>query len=148
MRISVEGLRDLNRVIERLETALDKGLDAEDNDFAERMLSDSLMERATSLIQVINTRSILDQRVQQIRKLVTSDLRDILAYDDPPASAYLMLGKLQMLPGGDPREARRAIGNYLKFKELPNEQRAEALVLRARMVKESKKSDRLYRPSH
>ncbi len=140
MKVTSNGLRDLNKVIERLEIAIDKGLDAEDNDFAERMLSDSLMERATALMRVINTRSILDQRVQKIRALVTSDLRDVIAYDDPPAEAFLMLGKLQALPGGDPREARRVIGNYLKFEELPAAQRAEALVLRARMMKDRGRS--------
>ena len=139
-KVTSNGLLDLNNVIKLLEIAIDKGLDAEDTDFAERMLSDSLMERATSLMQVINTRSILDQRVQKIRLLVTSDLRDVLAYDDPPVEAYLMLGKLQALPGGDEREARRAVGNYLKFDDLPNEQRAEALVLRARMMKDQKRA--------
>ncbi|MEM8943863.1 MAG: tetratricopeptide repeat protein [Planctomycetota bacterium] len=142
MRIKVtsKGLRDLNRVIELLETAIDTGLDAEDNDFAERMLSDSLMERATSLMQVINSRSIADPRVQKIRSLVTSDLRDVIAYDDPSPTAYLMLGKLQAMPGGDPREARRAIGNFLKTDEMEDGQRAEALVLRARMVKDRSKA--------
>ena len=140
MKVVSNGLRDLNKVIERIEIAIDKGLDSEDNDYAERMLSDSLMERATALMQVINTRSILDQRVQKIRALVTSDLRDVIAYDDPPSSAYFMLGKLQALPGGDPREARRAIDNYLKSEELPDAQRAEALVLHARMMKDQGKA--------
>ena len=140
MKVTSKGLQDLSQVIERIEIAIDKGLDVEDNDFAEQMLSDSLMERALGLMQVINTRSLLDQRVQQIRKMATSDLRDVIAYDDPPASAYLMLGKLQALPGGDPREARRAINNFLKSKELPDAQRAEALVLYARMMKDQGKA--------
>lgn len=140
LKIGAKGLRDLNKVIQRLETALDKGLEQEDHDFAEQMLSDSLMERATTLMRVINTRSIDDKRVQQIRQLVTSDLRDVIAYGEPPAVAYLMLGKLQTLAGGDAREARRAISNYLKIKELPDAQRAEGLVLRARMVRDLTKS--------
>lgn len=142
MRIKVtsNGLRDLNRVIELLETAIDTGLDAEDNDFAEQMLSDSLMERATNLMQVINARTIGDPRVQKIRKLITSDLGAVISYDEPPATAYSMLAKLQALPGGDPREARRAISKYLKFEELTDEQRAEALVLRARLIKDRNKA--------
>ena len=140
VKVTSNGLRDLNKVIELLEKAIDTGLDAEDNDFAERMLSDSLMERATSLMQVINTRSITDPRVQKIRSLVTSDLRDVIAYDDPPPTAYLMLGKLQALPGGDPREARRAIGNFLKSEDMEDSERAEALVLRARMIKDRSKA--------
>lgn len=140
LRVAAKGLRDLNKVIQRLEAALDKGLEDVDHNFAESMLSDSLMERATSLVQVINARSIQDKRGQQIRQLVTSDLRDVIAYGEPPAVAYLMLGKLQILPGGDAREARRAISNYLKLEGLPDAQRAEALVLRARMVRDQAKS--------
>ncbi len=140
VKVTSTGLRDLSQVIDLLGAAVDKGLDVEDNDFAERMLSDSLMERATLLMRVINTQSIRDQRIQQIRKMATSDLRDVIAYDDPAPEAFLMLGKLQALPGGDPREARRAIVNYLKFEELPDAQRAEALVLRARMTKDQGKA--------
>ncbi len=140
LKVTSNGLRDLNKVIELVETAIDKGLEVEDNDFAEGLLADALMERATALMQVINTRSIMDERVRKIRLLVTSDLRDVIAYDDPPSSAYLMLGKLQALPGGDPREARRAISKFLKFEDLPKQQRAEALVLRARMMKDEGKA--------
>ena len=140
LKVTSNGLRDLNQVIKHLETAIDQGLDEQDNDFAEQMLSDSLMERATTLMRVINARSIADERVQKIRNLVTSDLRDVLAYGDPPAAAYLMLGKLQVIPGGDPRESRRAINNYLKFDDQPDDQRAEALALRARMVKDQSKA--------
>lgn len=142
LKVTSNGLRDLNKVIDLLEKAIDTGLEAKDNDFAERMLSASLMERATSLMQVISARSISDPRVQKIRALVTSDLRDVIAYDDPPSTAYFMLGKLQALPGpgGDPREARRAIGNFLKSDDMTDDQRAEALVLRARMIKDRSKA--------
>jgi len=140
LKVTSNGLRDLNKVIDSLELAIDKGLDVEDRDFAEQMLSDSLMERATTLIQVINTISIRDQRVRKIRALVTSDLRRVLDYDDPLPTAHLMLGKLMALPGGDPHEARRAIGNYLESEDLLSDQRAEALVLRARLVKDQTKA--------
>lgn len=140
LKVSGNGLQDLNKVIQMLETAIDTGLEDDDNDFAERMLSDSLMERATSLMQVINTRSITDPRVQEIRRLITSDLGAVIAYDEPPAEAYSMLAKLQALPGGDPREARRAVGKFLKFQEIDDEERAEALVLRARLIKDRSKA--------
>ncbi len=140
IKATSEGIRDLNRAIELLEIALDKGLDAEDNAFAEQMLSDALMERATTLMQVINTRSIADQRVQKIRQLVISDLRSVLDYNEPPPVANFMLAKLMALPGGDPREARRAVKSFLQAEKIPNEQRAEALVLRARLSKDQTKA--------
>ncbi len=139
-KVNAQGLQDLNRVIELLQSALDKGLDAEDTTFAKQMMSDSLMERASTLVRVINTRSILDKRVQQIQRLVVSDLRRVLAYDDPPPEASFLLGKLMALPGGDPHEARRVLTTFLKTEEVPNEQLAEAFVLRARVQTDEEKA--------
>jgi tetratricopeptide (TPR) repeat protein len=98
------------------------------------------MERTTVLIRVINTRSIADRRVQQVRQLVVSDLRRVLAQDNPPANAYFMLGRLMALPGGDAHEAGRMLTGYLATEGLTNSQRAEALVIRARVQTNEKKS--------
>jgi len=140
LKVSSNGLRELNKVIQSLEIAIDKGLDTEDHEFAKQMLSDSLMERASTLMQVINSRSIRDQRFQKIRSLVTSDLRRVLDYDDPLPTAHFMLAKLMTLPGGDPHEARSAVNKFLKSEDLPNDQHAEALFLRARLTKDETKA--------
>lgn len=139
-KVNVQGLRDLSKVVDLLQQALDKGLDEEDSQFAENMLSDALMERASALVQVINTRSITEPRVQQVRQLVISDLRRVLSYSDPPPQANFLLGRLMALPGGDPHEARRALNEFLKTEQLPDEQRAEALVLRARVQTSEEKA--------
>lgn len=132
-KINATGLQDLNQVIDLLQKSLDKGLDEEDTTFAESMMSDALMQRASSLVRVINAQSIGDKRVQQIFRLVVSDLRRILAFTDPPAEAHFMLGKLMGLPGGDPHEARRQLTTFLETEGLPDSQKAEAYVHRARL---------------
>lgn len=133
LRVTAEGLPDLNRVIDKLQLALDKGLEVEDAEMAEQMLSDGLMERASTLMQVVNSNSIQDERVKQILHLIVSDLRRVLAYDNPPASAYLMLGRLMALPGGDPHESRRLLTEFLAQPKLDDEQRAEAYILRGQV---------------
>lgn len=140
LRVTAEGLQDLNQVIERLQTSLDKGLEVEDAEMAEQMLSGALMERATTLMQVVNSNSIGDDRIKQILRLVISDLRRVLAYDDPPSQANFMLGKLMSLPGGDPHEARRLLSDFLDSEEVQPEQRAEALMLRGRVQTDEAKS--------
>ncbi|MCG8449139.1 MAG: tetratricopeptide repeat protein [Pirellulales bacterium] len=139
-RINAKGLRDLNRVIALIESSLDKGLGAEDTEFANNMLSDALLERAVTLMQVINMQSLHDQRIRQVRKLVTSDLRRVLDSDDPPAEAHLMLGRLLALPDGEPYEARRVLKEYLQYEDLPPEKRAEALILQGRLTKDASKA--------
>jgi len=109
VKINATGIRDINQAVELLQRALDKGLEPVDADFAQEMLSSALMERASALVRVINARSIADPKVRQVRQLVISDLRRILAYDNPPSRASFELGRLMAMPGGDPHEARRVL---------------------------------------
>ena len=133
VKVNATGVSDISKAIELLERALDRGLDEEDTKFAESMIAGALFERATALTRVINARSIYDPKIQQVRAIIVSDLRRVLAYDNPPAEANLMLGRLMALPGGDPHEARRALTAYLETPGLPDSLRAEALILRARL---------------
>lgn len=140
LRVTAEGLPDLNNVIERLQQSLDKGLEVEDAETAEQMLSGALMERASTLMQVVNSNSIGDDRIKQILKLVISDLRRVLAYDNPPPQANFMLGKLMSLPGGDAHEARRLLSTYLETEDIDPEDKAEALMMRARIQTDEQKA--------
>jgi len=139
-KTTAKGLPDLTRSIDLLQTALDKGVHPQDVDFAETVLSNALMERATLLVQVISTRSLGSQRLQQIHQLIVSDLRRVLVYENPPANAYFLLGRMMAFPGGDLFEARRALTTFLEFEETPDQQRAEALVLRARVQSNEEKA--------
>ena len=140
LKANAQGLQDISKVVELLESALNKGLDLEDAEFAESMLSGAMMERATILMQVVNTQSIRNPKVQQVRRLIVSDLRSVLAYDDPPANAHLMLGRLMALPGGDRREALRSLSNFLEAEDLRDDQKAEAYALRGRVQTDEAKS--------
>ncbi|QEG33661.1 tetratricopeptide repeat protein [Bythopirellula goksoeyrii] len=140
LRVTAEGLPDLSQVIDRLQLSLDKGLEVEEAELAEQMVSDALMERASALMQVVNSNSIQDDRVKQILRLIVSDLRRVLAYDNPPPEANLMLGRLMALPGGDPHEARRLLGKYLEAAEIQDSQRAEAYMLRGQVQTDEEKA--------
>jgi len=146
IKVTAEDVRDLNKVIDRLESALDKGLDVENSDLAEQMLVESLLERATQLTTVVRSLPIdrlEDPRIDQVRTLATSDLRRVLTYDDPPAQATVMLVHLLSLPGGDPTEAKQLLNRFIKqddFAALPADERAEALALRATMQKSPEKA--------
>ena len=139
-KVNAKGLQDISKVVQMLETALSKGLDLEDAEFAEAMLSDAMMQRSTLLMQVVNTQSIRNPKVQQVRQLIVSDLRSVLAFDNPPADAFFMLGRLMTLPGGDRREALRVLTTYLEYEDLRDDQRAEAYALRGRVQPDEAKS--------
>jgi tetratricopeptide (TPR) repeat protein len=146
VKITAEGLQELNQVIELLESALDKGLDLENSNFAEQVLSESLLERALQLTQVVDNvpeENLGDRRIQRVRALATSDLRRVLMYDNPPAQATAALAKLLAMPGGDEREARGMLDKLIdseSFAALPPAEQAEAYGLRARIQRDAEKA--------
>jgi len=140
VKVTATGIRDLNQAVKLLQQALDKGLELEDAEFAEELMSSALLERATALVRVINARSINNPQIQQVRQLVISDLRRVLAYDNPSPQAYFELGRMLAMPGGDPHEARRVLTTYLETPDLPDAQRAEAYIIRSRVQTDDTKA--------
>ena len=148
IKIAADGsLRELNQVIELLERALDKGLDLENSDFAEQLLGESLLERATQIGAVIESlpaSSLTDQRVQRMMEQALSDLRRVHTYDNPPAEATARLAKLLSLPGGDRDEARGFLDGLIENADLleslsPAEQ-ADVYALRAGLQTDAAKA--------
>lgn len=146
VKVTAEGLQDLNRVIELLESGLDKGLDLENSNFAEQVLTESLLERAMQLATVVDNvpeENLGDRRIQRVRALAISDLRRVMMYDNPPVQATAVLAKLLSLPGGDEREARGLLDKLIddeQFSTLPADEQAEALVQRAAMQRDAEKA--------
>jgi tetratricopeptide (TPR) repeat protein len=144
VKVLAEGLSDLNKVIELLESALDKGLDVENSDFAEQVLSESLFERAsqlTTVLQGLPEAGMADPRMARIRALAVSDLRRVATYDEPPAEALSTLAELLVLSGDEDEaaEARDILTDLIDgegFAELPAEQQANSLALRAALQEE------------
>ena len=49
LKVAAESLDDLNEVVDHADSALEKGLDADNKKFAEQLLISSLMQRGASL---------------------------------------------------------------------------------------------------
>jgi tetratricopeptide (TPR) repeat protein len=144
VKITAEGLRELNQVIELLESALDKGLDVENSDFAEQVLSESLLERAMQLAQVVEgvpEENLGDARIQRVRALAASDLKRVMDYDNAPTAARTALARLlAMGPEEERAEARELLTKLIDsdaFAELKPEEQAEAYAQRAPLQKEA-----------
>ncbi|RIK78330.1 MAG: hypothetical protein DCC67_11690 [Planctomycetota bacterium] len=145
-KVTVEDLRDLNEVIQLLESAIQKGLDVESSDFAETMLVESLMERAaqlTAVVQSVPAQKLAEPQLQQVRGLAVTDLRRVLEYDMAPPQAKLLLAQLQALPGGDSQESLKLLDDMFDdagVDSLPEKMRAEAYTLRATLQADAEKA--------
>jgi tetratricopeptide (TPR) repeat protein len=130
-----EKLDDLAEVIEHLDEAMEKGLDAENQEIAKQMLVSTLMQRgsmfAAAVFNVPQQDPQRGMRLMQLRSWALTDLQRAVELDDKLVDAQLQIGKLQSLPLGDTNAARRAFTQVVKSEAATPEQKAEAYVLRS-----------------
>lgn len=140
LKVTAEDMRDLNKVVELLESSIEKGLDVENNDFAEEMLVETLMQRAAQLAAVIQSSPVHrldDDDMIKVRALAVTDLQRVVEYDSAPVQAKVLLAQLMTLPGGDPKEALDLLNDVFDDEAvdaLPPKMRAESLVIRGKLL--------------
>lgn len=113
VKVTAENLRDLNKVVELLETAIDEGLDVENSDFAEQLLVEVLLERSAQLAAVVQSvppQKLADPQMQRVRGLAVTDLRRVLEYDGAPVQAKVLLAAVALAVGERAGEGAEAAG--------------------------------------
>jgi tetratricopeptide (TPR) repeat protein len=144
LKVSAEGLPDLNEVIDKLDSAIEKGLDKDNRAFAEQLLTSTLLQRATMLSSAVLSKPNIDPRdprFQQIRLYALTDLQRAIALDDKLWDADLLIGRLQAIPSGDSNAARRALSKVCDAEDAAPEQRAESYALRGVLQMDEKKRE-------
>ncbi len=132
-RIEADTLADLENVAELCESALKKGLDEENSRVANLLLSSVLMQHANKAASAIFEQSPPDRRWQVIRQVALKDLERALKAEPNLPDAHLLIVKLQALPGGDLREARKSADAAVKLLNDDKPEQAKALVMRAEL---------------
>jgi tetratricopeptide (TPR) repeat protein len=132
---------DLGKVIDLLQSAIDKGLDEGNEKFAETLLTSTLLERAQVLSRLIFDQSPPDERWPQIRQVVMADVERALAIDENQPQGHFVRGRLLALPGGDRDGAIESFGKVIDAEEdaVEPKTRALALVYRGSLVSETEK---------
>lgn len=98
LRIDAKTDRDLRAVERLLESAIEKGLSGENASFAKKMLGSVLLQRSQQII------GMMPRVPQRQRQLIDEALRvlDQAVESDPElVEAYLLIARLNLLPGGD-----------------------------------------------
>jgi len=141
LQLSAETLGDLEKVIEKGESALKKGLDEGQAQFAKQMLAATLFQHANRLSAAIFEQQPPSPRWPLVRQYALKDLEKAKMYDAKLPDIYLLTAKLQVLPGGDTKAATAAADEavrLLKEKDQP-EELAKAYVLRAALSEDNDK---------
>jgi tetratricopeptide (TPR) repeat protein len=135
LKVTAQNLEDLNEVVDRLDTAIEKGLDQENSEFAQQLLTATLLQRGTLFASAVFNSDQDDQprglRAIQFRQFALNDLVRAVEGDPKQWDAQLLIGRLQSLPMGDPRAAKKALTLVADAEEATPDQRAQALALRS-----------------
>lgn len=133
LQLRVQSLQDADRVVALVESAIKKGLDAENTKFAKQLIASSLWQRASRVSAEIFESQPPNPRWRQLRRDILATLEKLLANDDKFPDAYVLMAKLQLLPGGELAQARQAISKAVELYADNKPKLAETLVLRAQL---------------
>ena len=140
-QLSIEELDDVATVIRLCESALSKGLDKDNTEFAKQLLVNSLWRHASQLSSAIFDVRRPHPSWQYIRGIVLKDVDKINKHDDQFADAYTLGARLQGLPGGDRADGIKRASQAIKLFGDDKKKSSAGLVLRARL--HEKKEDQL-----
>lgn len=141
-KLTATDLKDLGKVIELSESALEKGLDESNQELAKNLLSSTLVQRAGSLSRIIVERTPRDW--PKLRQAALADLEKALKHDPKLASAHLFIARLQALPEGDMNAAIKAAQKAAELSEEDPVTRVEAIVLEANLTESPEKKLELF----
>lgn len=133
LQLKVQSIQDADEVVKLAESALKKGLDPENTKFAKQLITSSLWQRATRLSAEILEAQQPNPRWRQLRRDILATLDKLLKHDDKLPDAYILMAKLQLLPGGDVAQARNAVNKAVELYKDNKSKLAETLVLRAQL---------------
>lgn len=133
LQLKVESLADLERVCDLCESALSKGLDDGNKQFATQLLTSTQYEHAARLadaifdVNKIFVRKQPHPQWQLVRTVAIKDLQKVLNFDDKHADSYLLLARLLALPGGDAKKALEAAEKAVEYHKAGDQENKIAL---------------------
>lgn len=129
-KLSANTYQELGNVVDLCESALKKGLDEGNTDFCKQLLASTLLQRAEGITTPMFEGQQVGQVAQRLRLAIKDLTRAVEVAPDQPA-AHLLMGKLQMVPGGDRKRARESLDAAIRLSKDEPALRAEALRWRA-----------------
>ena len=129
-KIGAMNFQQLEKVISLAEQAIEKGLGQGNTEFAQQLITSTLMQRAKAVSQRILSGQP-PQQWPQMRELAMQDLTKLLTYDETNGEAHLLTAKLQTLPQGNRDQGLKAATAAIKSFAEDQEKQVEALIARS-----------------
>ncbi len=133
IKLSATTISDLSEVIRLAESALQKGLDQPNTEFAKKLLASTLVQRAQEAVKQVLSGMNSPSDFRQKRQFALSDLEKAVKLNPRQPEAYLLIAQMNLVPGGVVKQAREAVDKALTLGLDDPPTRAKALALRARL---------------
>jgi len=142
LRIDADSPEKLESVTTLVQSAIAKGLSDESKSFAKKMLASIQLERGQTIAAQIMQGG--GRRLAQMRKQAMESLRAAIESDPELVEAYMLIGRLNLLPEGDAEEVRKAATKAIELLTDNPAEQSDAYLLRAlRQVDDSKRLEDL-----
>ncbi|KAA5545922.1 tetratricopeptide repeat protein [Roseiconus nitratireducens] len=129
LRFEAKSQRELQAVERLLQSAVKKGLTGENAAFAKKMLGSVLLQKSQQLIAAMGQAG--GNRPLALRDEALSTLEEAIKNDPELVEGYLLIARLNMLPGGDKQAITDATTKAIEILKDNPVERSAALVLRA-----------------
>jgi len=138
-KLNANSFADLAEVIRLLESALEKGLDEANTQFANELLASVRIQRGTVVAQTILKTIPPDPNWRDFRRVALEDLeKGVSRLPDQP-EALLIIAQLNLLPGGDEKRGATALDEAIRRAESDPRVKAKGLLLRAGLAQDPQK---------
>ncbi|HUG67929.1 MAG TPA: tetratricopeptide repeat protein [Pirellulaceae bacterium] len=135
LQLTAQTSEDLDRVVSLCESAIEKGLDKDNTEFAKQLIVSSLWQQASQRAARIFGPPRPDPQWQQIREDVKKLIDKIHKYDATFAEAHVLNAKLESLPGGERKNVVNSIDAAIDSYKAQKDQQelAKTYLLRAQL---------------
>jgi tetratricopeptide (TPR) repeat protein len=138
-KLAASSVDDLNEVIRLAESALKKGLDATNTQFAKRLLASAYLQRGKERARHASQGLSADD-FRQLRQAIITDLERALEYEPRQPQAYIMLARLNLQrEGGGVKKALALLDKAVELGGDDPAAKATALVLRSSLQEQPDK---------
>ncbi len=138
-KLSARSIEDLDKVIDLLDSALEKGLDDGNAQFARQLLAATLIQRGSVRAQVALRLGTESRQFVELQQQAVEDLKRGTDLDPEQPDALHDLARLNILSGGDPEVAAAAVRKALEFDFDDPPLRAKLLSLQAALEEDPEK---------
>lgn len=130
-KLTAESPADLGKVIELCDEAIELGLDQGNLRLAKQILAASALQRAQLLVQQLPRMAANPNAMRELRRRTTSDLEKAIENNPKLADAFILLARVETLPGGSRENAIDHLSSAIELLDDKPVDQSRAYILRA-----------------